>query len=139
MFRPYTVLALRLGLGTVFLWSGVSKVIDLPGAIGVCTNRGEAIDFVSTLYWLPFDPEVFVRLQSVAEIALGLLLVAGLWLTITAAASAVLFLLFFGLFNFNIIWKNLGLLAASIALLGFEPDRFSLDHYLKRREPGAGE
>jgi uncharacterized membrane protein YphA (DoxX/SURF4 family) len=128
-------LMLRWGLGLVFLWSGLSKVIDLPGAIGVCTNRAEAIDFVSTLYWVPFDPEVFVRLQSVAEITLGLLLVMGLWLELAAAASAILFLLFFGLFNFNVVWKNLGLLGASLALFALPPDRFTLDHYLRRRAP----
>ncbi len=131
---PYTALVLRLALGLVFLWSGLSKVIDIPGAIGVCTNRAEAIDFVSTLYWLPFDPEVFVRLQSVAEIALGLLLVTGLWLELAALLSTVLFLLFFALFNFNVIWKNVGLLGAALALTGFEPDKFSLDSYLRSRK-----
>ncbi len=137
--QPYAPLMLRLGLGLVFLWSGFSKLVTLPGALGVCTNRAEAIDFVSTLYWVPFDPEIFVRLQSVLEIGLGLMLVAGLWLEFAAGAVTVLLLLFFGLFNFNVVWKNLGLVAAAGALWVLPPDRFTLDRYLARHEPKVGE
>ena len=132
--RPYAPLILRVGLGVVFLWSGLSKLVSIPGALGVCTNRAEAIDFVSTLYWVPFDPEIFVRVQSVAEILLGVLLAAGLWLEFASAAATLLLAAFFGLFNFNVIWKNVGLLAAAGALCVLEPDRFTLDSYLARHE-----
>lgn len=132
-FVPYAPLILRLGLAVVFLWSGVSKLASPEGAVGVCTNRAEAIDVVSTLAWVPFDPEFIVIVQSVVELALGGLLLVGLWLPLAALVSTLMFLAFFVIFDFNLVWKNVGLLAAALALFGSEADRFSLDSFLARR------
>ena len=131
--RPYLPLFLRLGLGFIFFWSGLSKIVSPESAIGVCTNRGEAIDLVSSLYWLPFDPEAFVWVQSYLELFLGAALLVGFWVPLSALVSVIVFLLFFVILDFSLIWKNVGLLGAVLALLASEPDRFSLDSWLKKR------
>ena len=130
---PYLPLFLRLGLGFIFFWSGLSKIVSPESAIGVCTNRGEAIDLVSSLYWLPFDPEAFVWVQSYLELFLGAALLVGFWVPLSALVSVIVFLLFFVILDFSLIWKNVGLLGAVLALLASEPDRFSLDSWLKKR------
>ncbi|MDP3986396.1 MAG: DoxX family membrane protein [Candidatus Veblenbacteria bacterium] len=134
--RPYLPLALRLGLGFVFFWSGLSKLVSPESAVGVCTNRAEAIDLVSTFGWLPFDPELFVLAQSVLELVLGAALLLGFLVPLASAVAVAVFLLFFFLLDFSLIWKNIGLLGASLALLASEADKFSLDSWLKRyRKP----
>lgn len=132
--RPYLPLFLRLGLGFIFFWSGLSKIVSPESAIGVCTNRGEAVDLVSSLYWLPFDPTAFVWVQSYLELILGASLLVGFLVPLVALVSVIVFLLFFVILDFSLIWKNVGLLGAALALLTSEPDKFSLDSWIKRRQ-----
>src|SRR3989338_9783410 len=101
---PYLPLFLRLGLGFIFFWSGLSKIVSPESAIGVCTNRGEAIDLVSTFYWLPFDPTMFVWVQSVLELLLGASLLVGFWVPLASAVAVLVFLLFFVLLDFSLVW-----------------------------------
>ena len=126
-FTPWVPLILRLGLGFVFLWSGLSKFGLDNNAIGVCTNRAEAINFVSFYIWLPFDPELFVTIQAVGEIILGLAFILGWWVELAASAATLLLLSFFTIFEFSLVWKNIGLLAAVVALLGLPPGPARLD------------
>ena len=140
--RPFVPFILRLGLGFVFLWSGLSKFGVDGNALGVCTNRVEAVGVLATYAWLPFDPEIFVTVQSVGEIILGLMMVVGFWVELATGVSFLLYLLFFFLLDFSLIWKNVGLTVATLALLGSEPDRFRLDSWLaaayKTRSGGNG-
>lgn len=134
--RPYLPFFLRIGLGFVFFWSGLSKIVSPDSAIGVCTNRGEAIDLVSTLVWLPFDPSSFVWVQSVLELLLGASLLLGFLVRLSAAVSVIVFLCFFALLDFALIWKNIGLLGAALALLASEPEILSLDGLIfKKNKP----
>jgi uncharacterized membrane protein YphA (DoxX/SURF4 family) len=135
--RPYIPLMLRLGLGFVFLWSGLSKIISPDNAIGVCTNRAEAIDLVSTFGWLPFDPEIFVWVQSALEFILGVALIAGFLVPAAALVSVTVFLVFFGLLDFALVWKNVGMLAVAAALYSAGSGPWSVDEWLKRRVPVA--
>lgn len=130
--RPYIPLLLRIGLGFIFFWSGLSKIVSPESAIGVCTNRAEAIDLVSSLYWLPFDPESFVWVQSYLELVLGATLLLGIWVRLSALVSALVFLLFFTLLPFSLVWKNIGLLGAALSLLATESDNFSLDSWWRK-------
>ncbi len=136
--QPFAPLALRLGLGFVFLWSGLSKLVSPDSAVGVCTNRAEAIDLVSTFGWLPFDPELFVWAQSILELVLGAALILGFMVPFAAVASSLVFLSFFALLDFALVWKNVGLLGASLGLLGSGGDRWSFDGWFKRRAASAG-
>ncbi len=114
--KKYATLILRIGLGTVFVWSGASKLLGSPSAIGVCTNKESAISFLETWAWLPFDTALMVAIQSYAELALGILLVLGVAVQMVSLLCAVLFVFFFFLIDINLIWKNIGLCAASLSL-----------------------
>ncbi|GEM_PF-4621384 len=124
---PYLPLVMRLGLGFVFLWSGLSKLGADTNALGVCTNAAEAVSLVESFTWLPIEPELFVLVQSWLEVALGLMLMLGLWVELAAFVSAVLFLLFFALLDFSYVWKNVGLLALALATFAAAPDKWRLD------------
>lgn len=128
--QPYLPFVLRLGLGFIFLWSGLSKLLGDSNALGVCTNRSEAVSLVSSFVWLPIDPTLFVFVQSMAEVILGAMLMLGVWVEVAALFCVALFVLFFVLLGFPLVWKNVGLLALALAVLSAAPDRFRLDRYL---------
>ena len=114
--RKYATFVLRIGLGAVFIWSGVSKLIGSSSAIGVCTNKESAISFLETWAWFPFDTALMVAIQSYAELALGILLILGVAVQLVSLLCAALFIFFFFLIDINLIWKNIGLFAASLSL-----------------------
>lgn len=124
---PYVPVIMRVGLGFVFLWSGLSKLGFDSDPFGVCTNRADAVSLVDSFTWLPMDPELFVVIQSWLEVLLGAMLIAGLWVEMAALGSVVLFALFFALLDFSLIWKNVGLLALAIATFAAPQDRFRID------------
>lgn len=134
---PWVPMILRLGLGFVFLWSGLSKLGFDANPLGVCTNRAEAVSLVESFIWLPIDPELFVIIQSWAEVLLGAALVAGVWVEAAGLLSAVLFLLFFATLDFSLVWKNVGLLALSLGVFAAPPDAGRLDRFWRRTGGGV--
>lgn len=133
--KPYLPLLLRLGLGFIFFWSGLSKLIGDSNALGVCTNRSEAVSLVSGFTWLPMDPMLFVMLQSIAEVIAGAMLILGLWVEAASFACLILFSLFFALLHFSLVWKNVGLSALALAVFTAAPDRWRLDRRFAPRPP----
>ncbi len=129
---PYAPLAIRLGLGLIFLWSGTLKLVGSENALGICTNRVEAVNLVESITWLPFDPDKFVLVQSYLELLLGLVLVVGFRLRTAAGLSTLVLLAFFAVIDFDLVWKNMGLLGAALALVVLEPDPWVLDRWLAR-------
>ncbi|MFH1867234.1 MAG: DoxX family membrane protein [Patescibacteria group bacterium] len=127
-FERWAPLFIRLGLAFIFLWSALSKLLADTEALGVCTNVDEAISLVGSFAWFPISPELFVLIQSWAELVLGLLLLFGLWIELAAAGTALVFLLFFVFLDFDLIWKNVALLGASLALLVLPADPARLDN-----------
>ena len=71
--------------------------------------------------------------QSYLELFLGAALLLGLWVRLSALVGVIVFLLFFVILDFALVWKNIGLLSAALALLASESDKFSLDSYFKKR------
>ena len=114
--NKYSTVILRVGLGIVFVWSGVSKLIGSESAFGVCSSRVEAASYIYSWAWFPFDPDLVITLQSYFEIVLGVLLIIGLFVQLVSVVSSFLILFFFLIFNINMIWKNIGLLGAAISL-----------------------
>ncbi len=126
-YHQFTGLFLRLGLGFIFLYSGYGKLFLGDDTIGVCSNRGEAAALVGNYTWIPIDPEVFVVIQSVLELVLGLMLVLGFKTRWAAAISAILMILFFIFIDFSLVWKNIALLGASMALALTRDNAWSWD------------
>mgnify|MGYP001617068221 CR=1 FL=1 len=133
---PYllTGLWLRLGLGLVYLYSGYSKLFAGEDAIGVCSNKAEAAAMVATYAWFPFDPEQFVLVQSWLEIILGLMLILGIKTRWMATISALLIVLFFLMINWHLVWKNMALLGASLALAVTRDNWLSIDDWWQKRK-----
>lgn len=125
--KPYLPFLMRLGLGLIFFWSGLSKLIGDDNALGVCTNRSEAVSLVSGFTWLPMDPALFVMIQSVVEVVVGTMLILGLWVEVASFVCIILFALFFGILHFSLVWKNMGLSALALAVFSAAPDKFRLD------------
>ncbi|HBV33710.1 TPA: hypothetical protein DIC39_03795 [Patescibacteria group bacterium] len=130
-YQNWAPLFLRIGLAFIFLWSSLSKLLANTDALGVCTNIEEAVSLVGSFTWLPISPELFVTIQSWAELVLGVVLLAGLWLDLAALATSVVFILFFIFLDFDLVWKNVAILGASLALLMLPADPMSLDSRLK--------
>ncbi|MFH0873473.1 MAG: MauE/DoxX family redox-associated membrane protein [Candidatus Komeilibacteria bacterium] len=124
---------LRCGLGFVYLFSGYSKLFAGSNGIGVCTNRVEAVTLVANYQYIPIDPGTFVIIQSVLEIVLGLILLLGWKIRWAGLISVILLLLFFLLLDFQLIWKNMALLGASLALVVTKENRWSLDRRLSSK------
>src|SRR3989344_7219704 len=124
---------LRWGLAFVYLFSGYSKLFAGNDTIGVCSNRVEAITLVASYQFIPLDPEVFVIVQSVLELILGLALALGWKIRWAGLISAVLILLFFVFIDFQLIWKNMALLGASLALIVTKENRWSMDNRLSSK------
>jgi uncharacterized membrane protein YphA (DoxX/SURF4 family) len=130
-YHHLTGLFLRLGLGFIYLYSGYGKLFLGDNTIGVCSNRGEAAALVGNYTWIPIDPAVFVIIQSVVELLLGLMLVIGIktrWAAIISTLMLIIFLIFI---DFNLVWKNIALLGASIALALTRDNAFSWDERKK--------
>jgi uncharacterized membrane protein YphA (DoxX/SURF4 family) len=82
---PWAALLARLLLAGVWLYAGASKVTDLPGSVRA----------VNAYQIIPVSAgQVVGAALPLAEITLGLLLLAGLGLRAAATASAVLLTLF---------------------------------------------
>lgn len=128
---------LRLGLGFVYFYSGYSKLFAGQDAIGVCSNRAEAAALVATYDWFPFDPEQFVLVQSVLEIILGILLILGIKTRWMATVSVLLLILFFLMINWQLIWKNMALLGASLALAVTRDNWLSIDAWWSKRKASS--
>ncbi|MDO8599133.1 MAG: DoxX family protein [bacterium] len=75
-----TSLLLRLGLGIEFVIFGYGKLTDLASWIGFVPP------WMSPL--LPMPVGIFLQVVGVAELVLGALLIAGLWVRVVAALSA---------------------------------------------------
>lgn len=74
LVRPYSLLLLRLSLGVVFVWFGGLKVAN-------ATPVGELV--AGTVPW--FDASWFVPVLGGVEVALGVALLIGRWLTLVVA------------------------------------------------------
>jgi uncharacterized membrane protein YphA (DoxX/SURF4 family) len=68
----WAVPILRVSLGAVFIWFGMLKILDVSPVADLVAN---------TVYW--FDPETFVTVLGVFEVAVGTLLLLGRALRLT--------------------------------------------------------
>jgi len=126
-YTAYVPVILRVGLGVTFVLLGLGEKLLNPGpGLGVVAKY----DLTSIV---PVDPGVWVVGAGLAEIAFGLLLIAGLLTRATAAGAFVLFTLtLFGLPDDPVLAHiTLFGLASAVFTLGAGP--LSLDAWLGRQ------
>lgn len=106
-FKQYAPLVLRIGIGFVFIWFGLSGLTNTSMWVGLVPSWTNAIASPSTL----------VYIHSVIELVGGLLVCAGYWLR---PAAAILFLSLahtLTLLDFGPIYvRDIGLALATLAI-----------------------
>lgn len=123
VLEEYAMVPLRIGIAAVFLYTGISKAIDLDAATSMLTNLGFG------------GAKTFAIILMVFEILGGLLLLLGLLTRYAGIALSVILILAFiivglrnigtGQFLFSL--KDIGLLGATLALTFAGARRWSLD------------
>jgi uncharacterized membrane protein YphA (DoxX/SURF4 family) len=117
---------LRAGVGAVFLLFGIGKFLGDGWA-----DTMRSMEFFKTLPW---SVDVSISISGFLEIATGAGLVLGAWTSFWAlAAAAQLIAILWLLAGLGIHeWRDIGLLAACLALFFRQEDFFSFDS-LRRR------
>jgi len=129
--RDFALLALRIGLGVLFILSGWAKVSHVAGVVGLWQRLH-----------LPL-PHVFGPIHAVVEFGGGILLIAGLFTRLIGFLLAVD--MFGALFLVKIhtptfIQQEWLAFWISVALLAVGAGSFSLDAFLeKRRASGTSQ
>jgi putative oxidoreductase len=134
--RPMTMLIARVFIGSIFMMSGIAKLVDPGGAIGYMTAQG-----------VP-SPGVLVYVAGLAEIAGGASIILG-FLSRIGALGLIAFLAI-TTWYFHDFWnladperktqmvqfmKNLAITGGLLLLVAEGAGRYSLDTLLRR---GAG-
>ncbi|PIN73578.1 hypothetical protein COV20_05130 [Candidatus Woesearchaeota archaeon CG10_big_fil_rev_8_21_14_0_10_45_16] len=119
-YKKYAPAVLRLGLGLLFFWFGISQLLDQSLFLGYLP--GFVFNF-------PVTPEHFIIINGIFDTILGLLLVLGLYTRIVAAFAIVhLLSIALGLGYNDIAVRDIGLALASLSLFLQGPDAWTLDH-----------
>jgi uncharacterized membrane protein YphA (DoxX/SURF4 family) len=123
----YSFLVLRIGLGIVFLWFGIDKIINPLNWAGWVPEGIRPL--------IPFDDEVHMAIQGVVEGALGALMVAGLFTRIVGIiSSAVLLAIIIAIGLNDIAGRDIGLLGGALALAMGGGGELSLDYLIRRQK-----
>jgi uncharacterized membrane protein YphA (DoxX/SURF4 family) len=128
----YGKLILRIGLGGVFIYFGLSQIIN--------PERWTALlpEFVSGFHFI--RPESIVFLNGVFDFLIGFSFILGFFLKIV---SVVAFLHLISIVIFSLGWtpigvRDLGLALAALSLFFGEEDGLSLDYFF-RKEKGQNQ
>ena len=111
---------IRLGLALVFLWFGISKVLQPDAWIAWLPQWTEQ---------LPISTTTQLFLQGIGEAVLGVLLLFGLFTRVAAAIAAILLVAVIVTIGFNdIAIRDLAILSIAIALVFNKNNPLSLDN-----------
>ena len=122
----YNSLVLRVGLGLVLLWFGISEVINPVSMQGYIPSWFRAILF--------FNVNTFIFLNGVIEILLAVLLILGLFTRLVAILTALHLLAITIAVGYNEIGvRDFGLFMAALSLALMREHPFSLDNKLFKR------
>ncbi len=122
--KPTTALCLRLGLGLVLIWFGVSEILD------PVTWSAYVPSLVEPL--LPVPVTTFVMVNGGLEIILGGFLILGFYLQLTSIIVALhMFFIVLGVGYNEIGVRDFGLFMAAVALAVSEDLRYTLDSYFQ--------
>lgn len=138
-FKEYAPIILRVGISLVFLWFGLTQLINPQSFLGYVPDF--LIDHplemnhehpFQSLHNLPLTAHIIIMGNGAFETIFGLLLITGLF---TRISSLLLALHLFGIMitlGYNdIAVRDFGLIVATVAIFLNGPDNFSLDKKLK--------
>lgn len=128
----YALLSLRIGLGLVFVLFAIDKIMNPGGRIGEIMN----IWYLTPLFGGSFDAaRTFAFFLGIGELLMGLGMVIGFFTrTVALGGSIFLFLILVAYWGVpDIVYRDVGLLGASIALFLAGPGDKSLDSKLSKK------
>ncbi|WP_243641380.1 DoxX family protein [Natrarchaeobius halalkaliphilus] len=124
----YLPTVVRVGLGVTFIFLGATQKILQPGlALGV-------VDRYDLTAVVPASPELWVLGAGLAEVALGIALIVGLFTRATAAAAVAMFTLTLFALPDDPVLAHVALFGMASVLLITGGGPFALDNRLERFE-----
>lgn len=135
-YKKYAPLVLRIGLALVFLWFGISQLVNTESFIGYIPSwispHGAEIVHEHPLQLLHDVPipsvHIIILANGILETVFGLFLLIGLWTRVSAAILALhLFGIAISLGYNDIMIRDLGLALATASIFLSGPDRWCLD------------
>lgn len=119
-YKTFAPILLRLSLSLLFLWFGVSQLIDQESFVSYVPS------------WVPIDIFTAVMLNGIMEIVLGVLLAIGFFTRISAVLLAVhLVGIAISLGYNDLAMRDWALAFATVSVALYGPDEWSLDSQKK--------
>lgn len=140
-FKQYAPIILRIGISLVFLWFGLTQLINPESFLGYVpdwlsphsTEMMHEHPFQS-LHNLPLNSHIIIMGNGAFETIFGLLLLFGLFTRISALLLAIhLLIITIGLGYNDIAVRDFGLVIATISIFLNGEDEFSLDKKVRRK------
>ena len=123
-YKEYSPLVLRIGIGIVFLWFGLTNIFNPQTLIGYLPK------FVQTL---PIEPLSILLITGIFEVVFAIFLIIGLF---TRLSSLLLFLhlviVIIGIGYNDVAVRDFGLALATLAIFLHGPDKWCLDNRRKK-------
>jgi uncharacterized membrane protein YphA (DoxX/SURF4 family) len=127
--NAYGLIVLRLGLVALFLWFGVSQLLNPNDWLAWLPQWTSTVAPFNTL-----SPLDIVRLNGGFEVVFGLLLLLGLWTRwVALILSLHLFFIAYEVGYNDIGVRDFALGVCTLALAIFGPDKFSLSRSLPQK------
>lgn len=125
--REYAIPVLRGGTVLLFLWFGLSQILDPQAWVSWVPEWPTALTGLS--------PETIVFLNGAFETAFGALLLLGLWTRWVALLLALhLFIVAYEIGYNDIGIRDFSLAVATLALAMWGDDRFSVRNFFKKKD-----
>ncbi len=116
---------LRLGLGFVFSWFGLDKLLNPQNWQGYITPALAKLIFI--------DMSLFILLLGILELVIGLMLLLGLFTRLVASVAAVqLLVIIISLWFNEITVRDIGLFSIAVSLILNSSNYLALDKLIKR-------
>ena len=140
--KKYAPIILRIGLALVFLWFGLTQLVNPQSFMGYLPDflLDHSADMnhehpFQSAHNLPLTAHVIIMGNGFFETVFGIMLILGLF---TRVSSLLLALHLFGIMitlGYNdIAIRDLGLMFAAFAIFLNGPDRWTLDNKLKNKK-----
>ena len=138
--KQYAPILIRISISLVFLWFGISQVINPESFFGyipqwIYPHSVEIIHehALQSMHNFPLTPHLIIMSNGVFEIIFGFLLLLGLFTRLDALVLSLHMILIILNIGYNdIAIRDLGLLMATISIVLYGPDKWCLDKKRKK-------